>query len=115
MLDGQIGNAPPAVEHSLLDEGVGRARVQASAAGPTPIGFERWVNGEIKIGQHTGEERERPAPGIDQHRVLADPPQASALGQLSLGNRSRIDMPVGDGAGVAEGADRTGELLERLS
>src|SRR5216117_1163540 len=53
---------------------------------------------EVRVGQHDADEGERATVGVDQHHVLPDPAEPCPLGQLPLGDGSRVDIAAGLGA-----------------
>src|SRR5882762_5798960 len=111
MLDGQVRNAAPGVEHVRCGKGIRRAGVEAGAAGAAAIGVERQVGCELRVGEHDADEGERAAARIDQHRILADPAQSRARGELALGHGSRVHITARAGAGN-DFADRLCQLFE---
>ena len=48
------------------------------------------VGHQFEIGQDRGEEEETPAAGVDEHGVLADPPEAGAAREVTLQERGGV-------------------------
>src|SRR5687768_13323088 len=92
MLDREIGDAPVGVENAGLDERVGRTSLEAAGTAATAVGVERRVGLQVEIEQQGAEKKERAMSWTDQHRVLADPPESSALREVALENRAGIDV-----------------------
>src|SRR5207253_4121497 len=59
VLDGEVRDAAPRVEHARCDECTGRTGVQTGAAGTAAVRLERQVGGELRVGQHDTDESER--------------------------------------------------------
>ena len=53
--------------------------------------------GKREVGEHGADEEKGARPGPNEHRVLADPSQAGALGQLALRHRAGVDVGMRDG------------------
>ena len=111
VLDREVGDAAPRVEHARCDERARRACVQTGAAGAAPIRLERQIGDEIRVGQHDADEGERAPVGVDQHHVLPDPAEPCPLRQLPLGDGSRVDIATGLRAG-SDFANHGGQPLE---
>ena len=111
MLDGEVGDAAPRVEHARCDECAGWTGVETGAAGAAAIRLEGQVGGEIRVGQHDADEGERAPVGVDQHHVFPDPAEPGPLRQLALGDGSRIDIAAGFRAGD-DLADGGGKALQ---
>src|SRR5262245_35595695 len=50
--------------------------------------------------------------GVDEHRVLANPSDAGALGEFAFGYRSGIYVRLGRGTGWTERSQELSELIE---
>jgi hypothetical protein len=108
MLDRQIRDAAPRVEHVRRDEGPRRTGIEAGRARSTAIGLllvERKLCGrEHDADEEIGAERRG-----QEVRVLADPAEARAGGQVTLEHRARID---GCSARDRRSGGRADELAE---
>jgi hypothetical protein len=56
VLDRPVGDASRGIEKTGLDEGAGRALLEAAHAGAAPLG-DGLVGREIEVGQDLGEEK----------------------------------------------------------
>src|SRR5215510_8380724 len=75
MLDRQIRDAAPGVEHVGANESPGGARVQAPCAGATAV-WQGRVSLDLRRRQHGPDEEEGAEVRVEKHRVLADPAEA---------------------------------------
>src|SRR5260370_12930748 len=82
-------------------KGMRRAGVEAGAARAAAIRLERQVGLERRVAEHDADEGERADARIDQHRVLADPAEPRACGQLALGYGTRVPVAPRPSAGNA--------------
>src|SRR5258708_20224418 len=92
-------------------KGIRRAGVEAGAARAAAIRLERQVGLERRVAEHDADEGERADARIDQHRVLADPAEPRARGQLALGYGTRVHVAPRASAGN-DTADRLCQLFE---
>src|SRR5205823_13326559 len=84
---------------------------QAAGARAAARRLERRIRAATRVGRYDADEGERAPVGVDQHHVLPDPAEPCPLGQLSLGDGSRVDIA----AGLRTGSDLTnhgGQPLE---
>jgi hypothetical protein len=87
---GQIGDAAPGVEDLRLDKCLGRTRVEAGGAGPAVLG-PRTIRFEVEAGEQETEKQLGAELTVEQHRVLADPPQTRVCGPFPFEDRGGVD------------------------
>ncbi|MBY0491115.1 MAG: hypothetical protein K2R93_14830 [Gemmatimonadaceae bacterium] len=95
MLDGEIADAPVCIEHARRREGAGGAGVEAAGAGAAAIGVEGGTDLERELEQQRGEKEMGAGPRRDEHRVLAEPAEPRALGEIALQNGAAIHVRPG--------------------
>src|SRR5205085_7858908 len=83
MLDGEVGDAAARVEHVRRRERLRRTRVETRGARAAAT-RQRPVERERGGGENDPDEEQRAEPGREQVRVLPDPPEARAGGQIAL-------------------------------
>ena len=108
VLDGLVGDAAGRVEAEGLDDGVGRAGLDAQRAGAALL--DRGRVGLERERRDDGREKVKGAvDGIDRAGVLADPADARSLGPGALENGPRVDVPAKGltGKGVSDVGSRT--------
>src|SRR6266542_5739602 len=103
MLDGEIGDAAPRVEHIGRHEGLGGAGVETGATATAAID-QGVVEIERGRGQEGADEEPGAELGVEQHRVLADPAQAGPGRQVPFEDRPRVDVAF------ARGPARLGQM-----
>ena len=109
VLDGEVGDAAPRIEPVGGGEGVGRADIQAAAAGAAAVGL-RLVGRELERREERAEEEPGAVAAGDQVGVLALPPQAGAGRQRLLHHRRRVHEELHLGPEAA--CDEAGEAFE---
>ncbi len=91
VFDRQVRDASAGVQHVRLDESSRGARVQAPGAAAAAVG-QRGVGLEARRGQHGPDEEEGAEARVEQHRVLPDPAQAGARGEVPLQQGPRVHV-----------------------
>ena len=93
-LDREVRHAAGGVQDPRVDDGAGWTRLQAQRAGSALV--ERRGGGvERQAAQDLRQEQPRPEVGVDDTRVLADPPQPGMLRVDTLLDRSGVDVRLG--------------------
>ena len=91
MLDRQVRDAAPSVQHVWLDEGSRRAGIEAARAAAAAVGQGR-IGLELRRGQHHADEEEGAQARMQEHRVLPDPAQARPRGEVPLEERTGVHV-----------------------
>ena len=89
MLDGQVRDAASRVEDVRAHEGAGRTRVQARRARAAAVRLPR-VGRKLGRGQDDADEEVRAERRRQEIRVLADPAEPHALGEVALEHGARV-------------------------
>ncbi len=109
-LDGEVRDAAGSIDVVGGDRG-GRAGVDATGARAAAIG-EGWRGWpEVEGGEEASQDEPTTEVGVDEERVLADPPEAGALGEFPLGDRGGVGEDSSEG-GWEAGAKFVGEGVE---
>src|SRR5260370_36411475 len=95
-------DAPPRIETSGRWKRGGRAGVQARGAGSEMARRVRRVGRQSEIDEQGAEEEIAAESLVQQHRVLADPAEPRAPGEVALQQRGRVH----DAAALAAGTLR---------
>ncbi len=92
----QIADALRRIQHARLDKRLRRTGIKTPRAAPTSIGLERivYLEHHVRVNFHEQrrDKKERADGRVDQHRVLAEPPEPRALREVALQNRSAIHV-----------------------
>ena len=91
MLDGQVRDAATGVEDVGGDEGSGRTGIQAGPAGAAAV-RQRLVEGELGRREEDADQEPRAEIRMQEHGVLARPPQARPCRQIPLEHGPRVDV-----------------------
>ncbi len=98
VLDGEIAYAIAGIHlpaPMTMHDGPSGARVNAGAArAAAPLGG--GIGGQLARAEQQTDDKPTPRVGVDQHRVLAVPPQARPVGVLPLQHRGAVhaDAPL---------------------
>ncbi len=92
VLDREVGDALGGVEDVGLDKGVGGAGVEALGATAAVVGGEGRIDGQRQVGEDAADDEPGADAGAEEHRVLADPAEAGALGEFPLGDRASVHV-----------------------
>ena len=95
LLDREVGDAAGGVEHVGLDQRAasGRPRDSGCSCRSGRSSAARSAR-QRQVGEDRADEEERAGPGPDEHGVLADPAEASAVGQRAFGDRAVVHVGV---------------------
>ena len=99
VLDGEVGDAAPRIEPVGRREGVGRADVEAGAAGAAMIGLRR-VGRQLGAGEDRAEEQPGAELAADEIGVLALPAEAGRGGERLFHQRRGVDEDLHLAAGA---------------
>ena len=109
VLDGEVGDAAPRIEPVGCREGVGRAGVEAGAAGAAMVLLRR-VRLDLGRGEDRAEKQPRAELAADEIGVLALPADAGGFGERLFHDRRGVDEDLHVAAGP--GDDAAGDLLQ---
>ncbi len=97
MLDGQVRNAQPRIHDGRAvliasEQGTGRTRIEAGAAGAAVIPLEGCVRFEVQLQQQHAEEEVGAAARMDEHGIAAEPAEARPPRQLAFQHWTGVDV-----------------------